>query len=391
MNLLVDDAARFLDAEAHAAFILDVKRVRSGEEERSTVLSRWRPQVSAQRTAWEDVPLEVGLLVELHSLSHAELNGRIGFCDCWESERARFGIALLQGEPGSRAKLAVRPSNLRRAPPATHNNRSRATELARAANAKLSAARNGQELGPFQASEVGRGVRADARRLFDEAHALVEEAAALESACLAVHLARCDRAISLADRAGQVLHARRGIANGTRAADRKQRLQLRLALSSALGETCDFEGAIAQSRAVLSAEPEPLLRLHARLNLGMALSLGLNPRGDDEEACVQLMMALQLPADGSAALPESLLPESLLPENLLPENLLPESHREMALGSLLHAIARRRRCCLTQGGDGAHVASLDATLHSLMQKYPEAVQRWAARSQMRAAGMDDSR
>ena len=56
--------------------------------------------------------LEVGLLVEIHSLSRADLNGKHGYCTSWDASKERWGVALV----GTTSALAVRPANLRGAP-----------------------------------------------------------------------------------------------------------------------------------------------------------------------------------------------------------------------------------------------------------------------------------
>jgi len=65
--------------------------------------------------SWEHDP-EQGMLVELHSLSKAELNGRHGECTEWVQSKERWAVRLLDG--AGVQSIAVKPANLRRAPPA---------------------------------------------------------------------------------------------------------------------------------------------------------------------------------------------------------------------------------------------------------------------------------
>ena len=59
-----------------------------------------------------------GAFVELHSLSSADMNGRVGFCGPFNSGTGRFAVQLCQdgtiADP--RSPLAIKAENLRRAP-----------------------------------------------------------------------------------------------------------------------------------------------------------------------------------------------------------------------------------------------------------------------------------
>ena len=167
-----------------------------------------------------------------------------------------------------------------------------------------------------------------------------------------------------ADRKKQIMHARRGVVNANRPADQRQRTVMRMALSSALGETGDFDGCIAQCRTVLAGAPQ---HIQARLNLGFALLESRNPGGDDAEACVQLMMALDLPADDARGVNSAL--------------------KEMALDDLLFALGRRMQRC-HEDGDAEGARSLEKQLARLIERHPEATRRCAARGQLRAMGLD---
>ena len=367
INSLVHRAARYLSDADHAAFFSDVRT------DRDAVFEKWLPRLNTEVAAWESTPLEEGLLVELHSLSRNELNGLHGYCGVVEAESGRRGVELLRAE--KTRTIAVKPENLRRAPPSPRHDRAKAKELADAADARLNAARGGSMIsGVFDA-----GFPADARTLCKEAVALMEQAAALDPAGLMVHSNRCDLAIMTQQRGLQAQHAKRGIANATRPADQAQRINMRLALASALGEMGDCSGAMHQCRAVLAAQPENLM---ARLNLGMALNEQRNPAsGNDEEATVQLMMALQLPTndegDGDWMLRGSR------------DGGLSATTREMALDDLMFTLTRRRQRLMQQAADSAEAATamqnVEAQLMRLIERYPEAARRCAQRGQERAA------
>ena len=367
MNALVDHGDRFL---ADADFATMMAEVKDEAQERRDVLQRWVPRISTVKMAWEqETPVEEGLHVEVHGLySREDLNGQRGYAGTWRSESNRIGVTLFSAdEAGEAVKMAVKPHNLRRAPPAPRSDRARAKELAAAANARLATARSHAALGPMgRPGEPSAGAAA----LVAEAVALVDEAQALDPACLPLHSVRCDLAMMHAQRRAQVLHARRGVANGTgrSAEERKQRLSMRMALASALGELNDLSGAGAQCRAVLAAQPE---HRHARLILGTTL---LESRGgaDDAEACVQLMMCLDLPPDGHSRTASA-----------------DDTFREMALEELLHALGRRIQRH-TASGDGAALADAERQMQSLIDRYPDAVRACTQRAQLRGAGVPDA-
>ena len=220
---------------------------------------------------WE-VPVEIGMHVELHSLSRDDLNGRRGEALAWDPAKARWAIHLIGDE-----KMAVRPINLKRAPPAAADVKEEAFSAAEEAAGLLSAIRQGE--GP-------------PAQLFQQAEALLAKAEQLDPAQVMLHQARGDAAHMQGRYAEQAKHARRAVANGHGVVasedGRNYQNQRRMALAAALGNAGDLEGEVEQVRAVLAAEPG---HVHARLTLGQSLL----DRGEFEAAVPELLMALQLP------------------------------------------------------------------------------------------------
>ena len=86
-----------------------------------------------------DVPVEPGLIVELHSLSRDDLNGRQGEALEWDKSKERWGIKLAYNN----SFLSVRPANLKRAPPVTEQVREKAFTKAQEAGEFLARVRAG--------------------------------------------------------------------------------------------------------------------------------------------------------------------------------------------------------------------------------------------------------
>ena len=76
------------------------------------------------------------MLVELHS-NRALISTASGLCGAWDATKERFAVTLASGT------LAVKPANLRRAPPVPEAAAAEATELAHEAARLLSQARGG--------------------------------------------------------------------------------------------------------------------------------------------------------------------------------------------------------------------------------------------------------
>ena len=197
------------------------------------------------------VPVEMGMHVELHSLSRDDLNGRCGEALAWDPAKERWAVHLVGGE-----KMAVRPINLKRAPPAAADVHEEAFAYSEEATGVLAAIRQG---------------KGNPAQLFQRAEALLAKAEQLDPAMVTLHQARGDAAHMQGRFAEQAKHARRAVANGHGlvASDGcNHQNQRRMALAAALGNAGDLEGEIEQVRAVLAAEPG---HVHARLTLGQSL------------------------------------------------------------------------------------------------------------------------
>ena len=87
-----------------------------------------------------------GAFVELHSLSSADMNGRVGFCGPFNSGTGRFAVQLCQdgtiADP--RSPLAIKAENLRRAPAPDTATRDAATAKIKEAGAAMERARGGR-------------------------------------------------------------------------------------------------------------------------------------------------------------------------------------------------------------------------------------------------------
>ena len=220
-----------------------------------------------------DDPQE-GMLVELHSLSRADLNGEQGLCGAWDATKERFAVALAAGT------IAVKPANLRRAPPVSAAAAAEATELAHEAAGLLSQARGGANY----TNENGAPPRLsnEAPSLIAEAEQKLADAARVDATSTVLHLTRCDLANMRSDRAAAVVHARRAVVNKPEGKDLRQHAHM--ALANAYGNAGDTTGEVTQLKLVLRIEPE---NLHARLSLGEALIA----QGREEDAVPELMMA----------------------------------------------------------------------------------------------------
>lgn len=221
---------------------------------------------------------EAGSLVELHSLSRADLNGARGFCGAWDAAKERFSVELLQG--GS--SMAVRPINLRCPPPAEPENREQAVQLTTRAATLLSDARDGA----LVAVRPGATTHKEAASMLLQAEELLKQAEQADAACSFLLLNWIDLAMMRGNRQATVVYARRAVAN--RSEDSTEQVKAHMALAAGLAYTGDRAGEEKQLRIVLRSEPE---HLQARLSLGMCL------KGDD--AIPELMMALQLPSSGA--------------------------------------------------------------------------------------------
>tara|TARA_B110001452_G_scaffold248613_1_gene235512 strand:+ start:156 stop:1472 length:1317 start_codon:yes stop_codon:yes gene_type:complete len=276
---------------------------------------------------WQDTAIETGMIVELHSLSRAELNGRIGECGAWDATKERWSVQLLGGSD----RMAVRPVNLWRAAPAAPEDAEKAFQACAEGSDLLAAIRQGQ--GP-------------PAQLFSQAQDLFQVAAELDPASTNLHQARGDMAHMRRDYHDQVKHSRRAVANGhnlTGADGCNHQNERRMALAAALGNAGDLEGELTQVRKVLGLEPG---HVHARLTLGQSLL----DRGDFESAVPELMMACQLPAESKPPWPS-------------PQ---PEQHemlRSAARDALCNALGRRAQ---QLAANGEHRKAADMLAHRLL-------------------------
>ena len=236
--------------------------------------------MASDDNSWQ-VAVEKGMIVELHSLSRADLNGLRGETLSWDAAKERWGVKLATEDGKS---MAVRPANLKRAPPAAPDAAKAAFVAAEQASHILASIRQGH--GPPNV-------------LFAKAEALLNQAEANYPAAVVIHQARGDACHMRGQYAEQATHARRAVANGhglTASDGRNHQNVRRMALAAALGNAGDRGGELEQLRAVLQAEPG---HIHARLTLGQSLL----ERGQFEQAVPELMMAVQLPAEAKPPWP----------------------------------------------------------------------------------------
>ena len=227
----------------------------------------------------EGQPHEEGQLVETHSLSKDEMNGKKGYLTTWDEAKGRWGVELV----GESKALAVRPANLRAAAPPSRAAMEEAEQIAYGAAQLLKQARATEARATEQAS-----ARATAAHLIKQAEEMLDTAEAQDPAGFVVLTVRGDLAHM---RRQPRLHAaavKRSLANGR--GSREEQLVGRMGLANALGESGDIAGEEAQLRAVLKLAPG---HVHARFALGNLLMQ--KQRHDD--AIVELMMAMQLPND----------------------------------------------------------------------------------------------
>ena len=280
-----------------------------------------------------------GAFVELHSLSSADMNGRVGFCGPFNSGTGRFPVQLCQdGTSSLVAPIAIKAENLRRAPAPDTATRDAATAKIKEAGAAMERARSGELfLAPGQDPTTQEN--ADTAELLRSAEALLSEAAQSDPANQFLHVARMDICAQRMDKAGVIRHAHRVIANptsGERGLTTHARMSLANALMQQVGTAMadrdpgarsdplayanetDMEGATAQLRMVLRDNPEDL---YARYLLGGAL-IGCGRAGD---AIPELMMATQLP-------PGSERPEQAAGIQRAAAGLLAEARARVAAG-----------------------------------------------------------
>ena len=220
---------------------------------------------------------EPGLVVETHSLSREELNGKRGYCVKFDTTKERWGVEIAGNI------LAIKPVNLIVAPLPQACDANAADEAALNAARKLAEAR--QSTGLVVAS------------LIAEAECQLTTAEATDPTCAAMLRVRGDLEHMRKNHARMAIHMQRAVVNSR--GTREEKTQARMGLANALGEAGDLVGEEAQLRAVLHLSPG---HVHARFALGNLL----NQRGDLDDSIPELMMALQLPND-DPPLPEHVL------------------------------------------------------------------------------------
>ena len=117
----------------------------------------------------EGQPHEEGQLVETHSLSKDEMNGKKGYLTLWDEAKGRWGVELV----GESKALAVRPANLRAAAPPSRAAMEEAEQIAYGAAQLLKQARATEA----RATEVA-SARATAAHLIKQAEEMLATAEA---------------------------------------------------------------------------------------------------------------------------------------------------------------------------------------------------------------------
>jgi hypothetical protein len=229
------------------------------------------------RTTNDTVTFEPGQLVELHSLSREDLNGKRGYCTTWDASKDRWGLSLA-GE--SKHVLAVRPSNLESPARPELSSTEAAEEAADRAASLLDEAEKG-----------GSGASA----LFDQAESHLITAEVYDPGCTLMLQIRGDLAHMCGDHASVATWMLRAVANSRETPARTT--ATRMSLAHALGELEDFKGEEEQLRAVLEAIPG---HIQARHHLGQNLSQS----GRGAEAIPELLLALELPDESQTDTPK---------------------------------------------------------------------------------------
>jgi hypothetical protein len=153
----------------------------------------------------------VGLFVELHSLTRADLNGIGGECVTYDSATARWGVMLL----ATRKKMAVRPTNLRRMSLPSNADVALAQKASHSAMLLLQQARAGRTyMGQNSESAAGSTPWTN-HPLIAQAEVLLAEAEEHYPAYHMMHQVRGDIAHMRDDMLTAVRHYRRTVSNGT--------------------------------------------------------------------------------------------------------------------------------------------------------------------------------
>jgi len=214
-------------------------------------------------------PIPAGTMVQLHSLSTDELNGRVGECGALNAKKGRYSVALL----GDGRTCGVRPANLCRPRTPSPDSARRSEKLADEGIAVLSAIRGGGGADPMA---------------FIALNKTLTEAVELDPCCARAHQALGDACV-FRDHAGtnKALNAA-AIKHFRRAAENGGGHGARFALSGCLGRSGDLQGELAELRAILQVDPD---------NVMCACSLGRLHQYQErhEEALGELLRVLSSP------------------------------------------------------------------------------------------------
>jgi tetratricopeptide (TPR) repeat protein len=302
---------------------------------------------------------EVGLLVETHSLSREDLNGKQGFCTTWDDAKGRWGIALVGA---TTIVLAVRPGNLRVAAAPAPDDASAATDMAYEAARLFSKARKSSST--------------EAADLIAQAEEQLRLAEARDPACALMLQARGDLAHMRGDHSRMATEMQRAVANSR--GTRSEKLARRMGLANALGEGGDLRGEETQLRAVLKAAPG---HIHARFALGNLLSNS----GRKDDAIPELMMALQLPNADPPLEEEQVAQLRGHARRLLCNSLGGASQQAAVVGDHARAVERLERLLKVPGIDANEVAKGGANLATSLAKLGRLAEAEAAASRATAA------
>ena len=261
--------------------------------------------------------VEAGALVEIHSLSRADLNGKQGWCVAWDAAKERWGVLVI----GMESPIALRLANIRFALMPEPASIQPAATAARQAATLLTQARSN---------------RPEAATLVEQAVQLLNTAENHDPGCVMMHQLRGDLAHMSRDFAGMSTHMRRAVASDR--GSHEEKLARRMGLASALGEMGDFPGEEEQCRQVLRRAPG---HIHARYALGC----NLIQRGRHDDAMPELMMAIQLPND-----------DPLLDERMV------QQVRGLARKSLMNSTRTRSQEAAAEGNHGRAVELLKTLL-----------------------------
>ena len=230
-------------------------------------------------------PIPHGKMVQLHSLSSAELNGRVGECGAFNEAKGRYAV-LLAGDDRARG---VKPVNLRAVAAPSADDGKASAELSAKAIKIFTAIRASGTAEPtaFIALTKTLGAALEKDPCNHRAHQCLGD----------VCVFRDESGQNKALQAAAIKHFRRAAENGGG-------LMVRYLLSGCLGRSGDMGGELGELKKILMVDPENLLcacslgRLHQNQErheeaLGELLRLLASPdvNKGDRLALVSVMMA----------------------------------------------------------------------------------------------------